>query len=72
MDAFMIIQLLNAYYTWPSMFMFKFWLKVNFYLFSQQLKTTRDKIRQYQKRSEAQLAKDRELAKLLLQAHKKE
>lgn len=37
-----------------------------------QLKTSRDKIRQYQKRSENQLAKDRELAKKLLQAHKKE
>ncbi|KAA0194003.1 hypothetical protein HAZT_HAZT007143 [Hyalella azteca] len=37
-----------------------------------QLKTTRDKIRQYQKRSEALLEKDRELAKKLLLAHKKE
>ncbi|KAF2349390.1 Snf7 family [Trinorchestia longiramus] len=37
-----------------------------------QLKTTRDKIRQYQKRSEIQLEKDRELAKKLLMAHKKE
>jgi len=37
-----------------------------------QLKTSRDKIRQYQKRSEAQLLKDRELAKKLIQLHKKE
>lgn len=37
-----------------------------------QLKTTRDRIRQYQKRSEANLEKDRHLAKQLLQNGKKE
>jgi len=37
-----------------------------------QLKVSRDKIKQYQKRSEAQLLKDRELAKKLIQAQKKE
>lgn len=37
-----------------------------------QLKTTRDRIRQYQKRSETNLEKDRQLAKQLLQNGKKE
>ncbi|CAL4236763.1 unnamed protein product, partial [Meganyctiphanes norvegica] len=37
-----------------------------------QLKSTRDKIRQYQKRSEATLEKDRLLAKKLLQIGRKE
>ncbi|XP_042884843.1 charged multivesicular body protein 6-A-like [Penaeus japonicus] len=37
-----------------------------------QLKTTRDKIRQYQKRSETTLEKDRQLAKQLLQNGKKD
>ncbi|KAK3870975.1 hypothetical protein Pcinc_023848 [Petrolisthes cinctipes] len=37
-----------------------------------QLKTTRDKIRQYQKRSEATLEKDRQLAKQLLHNGRKE
>ncbi|KAK7077121.1 Charged multivesicular body protein 6 [Halocaridina rubra] len=37
-----------------------------------QLKTTRDRIRQYQKRSEANLEKDRTLAKQLLQNGKKD
>ncbi|XP_045626032.1 charged multivesicular body protein 6-A [Procambarus clarkii] len=37
-----------------------------------QLKTTRDKIRQYQKRSEATLQKDRELAKKLLSDGRKD
>ncbi|XP_037791614.1 charged multivesicular body protein 6-A-like [Penaeus monodon] len=37
-----------------------------------QLKSTRDKIRQYQKRSEATLEKDRQLAKQLLQNGKKD
>lgn len=37
-----------------------------------QLKTTRDKIRQYQKRSEGKLEKDRQLAKQLLRDGKKE
>ncbi|XP_068219025.1 charged multivesicular body protein 6-A-like isoform X1 [Palaemon carinicauda] len=37
-----------------------------------QLKTTRDRIRQYQKRSETNLEKDRQLAKQLLQNGRKE
>ncbi|KAL7643191.1 UNVERIFIED_CONTAM: hypothetical protein RMT77_006481 [Armadillidium vulgare] len=37
-----------------------------------ELKTTRDKIRQYQKRSESTLQRDRDLAKQLLQNDKKE
>ncbi|MPC44451.1 Charged multivesicular body protein 6 [Portunus trituberculatus] len=42
------------------------------FIIQQQLKTTRDKIRQYQKRSDEKLQKDRQVAKQLLRDGKKE
>ena len=46
--------------------------RLYFYNFMQQLKQMRDKLKQYQKKINVQLEKDRQLAKQLLQDGKKE
>ena len=59
--------------TYMSLYQYNSLIIINiiFYLF-QQLKTTRDKIVQYQKRAEKNLEKDRLLAKQLIKDNKKE